>query len=82
MLILQTLILGPAHGHTIAYAIERDADLVVKIDADGQMDPRFIPVIRRVFAQAPAIACVKGNRFFDARVLRLMVDVAEDLQQS
>lgn len=32
MLILQTLILGPAHGHTIAYAIERRSDEVLQVE--------------------------------------------------
>lgn len=32
MLILQTLVLGPAHGHTIAYAIERRSEDVLQIE--------------------------------------------------
>src|ERR1700751_5206491 len=32
MLILQTLFLGPAHGHTIAYAIERGSEDVLQIE--------------------------------------------------
>src|SRR6476620_1587944 len=32
MLILQTLVLGPAHGHTIAYAIEHRSDEVLQIE--------------------------------------------------
>src|SRR5581483_6517239 len=32
MLILQTLIVGPAHGHTIAHAIERGSDDVLQIE--------------------------------------------------
>lgn len=32
LLILQTLILGPAHGHTIAYAIERRSDDVLQVE--------------------------------------------------
>ena len=32
MLILQTLVLGPAHGHTIAHAIERGSDEVLQIE--------------------------------------------------
>ena len=32
MLILQTLILGPAHGHTIAHAIERGSEEVLQIE--------------------------------------------------
>jgi PadR family transcriptional regulator, regulatory protein PadR len=32
MLILQTLVLGPAHGHTIAYAIERRSNDVLQVE--------------------------------------------------
>lgn len=32
MLVLQTLVLGPAHGHTIAHAIERRSEEVLQIE--------------------------------------------------
>jgi PadR family transcriptional regulator PadR len=32
LLVLQTLILGPAHGHTIAHAIERRSDEVLQVE--------------------------------------------------
>jgi hypothetical protein len=32
MLILQTLVLGPAHGQTIAHAIERGSEDVVQVE--------------------------------------------------
>jgi|SRR5579872_2723294 len=32
MLILQTLVLGPAHGHTIAHAIERRSDELLQVE--------------------------------------------------
>ena len=32
LLILQTLIPGPAHGHTIAHAIERRSDAVLQVE--------------------------------------------------
>ena len=32
MLILQTLILGPAHGHSIAHAIERRSDRILQVE--------------------------------------------------
>src|SRR5881396_929504 len=32
MLILQTLVLGPAHGHTIAHAIERGSEEVLAVE--------------------------------------------------
>src|SRR5262245_11672146 len=38
MLILQTLVLGPAHGHTIAHAIERRSEDVLQIE-QGSLYP-------------------------------------------
>ncbi|GMV21260.1 MAG: PadR family transcriptional regulator [Vicinamibacterales bacterium] len=32
LLILQTLVLGPAHGHTIAHAIEKRSDDVLQVE--------------------------------------------------
>jgi len=32
MLILRTLVLGPAHGHTIAQAIERDSSEILQVE--------------------------------------------------
>jgi PadR family transcriptional regulator PadR len=32
MLILQTLVLGPAHGHSIAYAIERRSHEILQVE--------------------------------------------------
>ena len=32
MLVLRTLLLGPAHGHTIAHAIERTSDEVLQVE--------------------------------------------------
>ncbi|HEY2114781.1 MAG TPA: PadR family transcriptional regulator [Candidatus Angelobacter sp.] len=32
LLVLQTLMLGPAHGHTIAYAIERRSEDVLQVE--------------------------------------------------
>jgi dolichol-phosphate mannosyltransferase len=63
---------GAAVKDGLASAIECGADVAVKLDADGQMDPDFIPLIRRAFANEPSLVCVKGNRFFDAGVLSLM----------
>ena len=32
MLILQTLVLGPAHGHSIAHTIERRSDQILQVE--------------------------------------------------
>ena len=55
-------------------AIADDADIIVKIDGDGQMDPSLIPVF-----VAPILAreadYTKGNRFFDLEEIRSMPKV-------
>jgi dolichol-phosphate mannosyltransferase len=63
---------GAAVKTGIGFALAHGADIVVKLDADGQMDPSFIPVIRDLFAADPSLVCIKGNRFFDASVIRRM----------
>ena len=63
---------GAAMKTGIGYSIQNGADVIVKLDADGQMDPTFIPVIRDLFSGDPSLVCIKGNRFFDASVIREM----------
>ncbi len=63
---------GAAMKTGIEYAIDQGADAIVKFDADGQMDPSFIPVIRDLLSADPSLVCVKGNRFFDSSVVRKM----------
>lgn len=38
MLVLRTLVMGPAHGHTIAHAIERTSDEVLQVE-QGSLYP-------------------------------------------
>lgn len=61
-------------GATIAgyrRAVALGADVIVKIDSDGQMDPYFAPRLA-----APVLSgradYVKGNRFFDIESVRAM----------
>lgn len=63
---------GAAMKSGIEVALRDRADLVIKVDADGQMDPSYIPTIRQAFAQDPSLVCVKGNRFFRSEVLQKM----------
>jgi len=52
-------------------ALDGGADIVVKLDGDGQMDPCLIPrIIRPVIVGQADYA--KGNRFFDLESLRTM----------
>jgi dolichol-phosphate mannosyltransferase len=63
---------GAAMKSGIAVALQRGADIIVKLDADGQMNPAFIPDMRDLLAEYPSVGLVKGNRFFDADVVRSM----------
>ena len=46
LLILQTLIFGPAHGHAIAKAIERNSDDVLQVE-QGSLYPALHRLIKR-----------------------------------
>jgi glycosyltransferase involved in cell wall biosynthesis len=52
-------------------ALERGADIVVKIDSDGQMDPAMLPRIIHPIVQRLA-DYTKGNRFFNVEDVRAM----------
>lgn len=52
-------------------ALELKADLVVKMDGDGQMDPAFLPALLAPLAEGRA-DYGKGNRFRSASMLRGM----------
>lgn len=57
------------HGYRVA--LERGADIVVKIDSDGQMDPAMLPRIIHPIVQRLA-DYTKGNRFFNVEDVRNM----------
>lgn len=63
---------GAAMKTGIGYAMAHGADIIVKIDADGQMDPQYIPSIVSCFRSDPSLAYVKGNRFVNASILERM----------
>lgn len=52
-------------------ALQQGADIVVKLDGDGQMDPRLIPAFTRPLALGIA-DYAKGNRFYDLEYLSAM----------
>ncbi len=52
-------------------ALELDVDIAVKIDSDGQMDPRLLPNFIMPIINGEA-DYVKGNRFFSPRTARTM----------
>ena len=55
-------------------AIKDDADIIVKVDGDGQMDPSLIPDFVAPIQSGEA-DYTKGNRFFDLEVIRAMPKV-------
>jgi len=63
---------GAATKTGIGAALDEDADVIVKLDADGQMDSAFIANMRQLFVEDPSLVCVKGNRFFDPSVMNVM----------
>jgi len=52
-------------------AIEQGADIIVKLDGDGQMDPAFIPHLVAPIIDGKA-DYVKGNRFYHLRSVKSM----------
>ena len=48
MLILQTLVLGPAHGQTVAHAIERGSEEVLQVE-HGSLYPALNRLQNRVW---------------------------------
>jgi dolichol-phosphate mannosyltransferase len=54
---------GGAFMTGLRYAVRRGADIVIKVDADGQMDPAQIPALIHPITAGDA-DYVKGNRFF------------------
>ena len=63
---------GGATKTGIAKAFELGAEVIVKLDADNQMDARYVPAIAAVFESDQAVEFVKGNRFIDMNLLRAM----------
>ena len=51
MLILQTLIMGPAHGHTIARVIEQTSEDVLQVE-QGSLYPALHRLIKRGWISA------------------------------
>lgn len=60
---------GAAMKTGFAHALQLGADIVVKVDGDGQMDPALIPRFVDALANGEADFC-KGNRFDDAALIR------------
>src|SRR5437763_4200136 len=60
MLVLQTLVLGPAHGHTIAHAIERGSEEVLQVE-HGSLYPALHRLLKQGWISAKE-ATSENNR--------------------
>lgn len=63
---------GGAMKAGITFALDHAAQIIVKIDADAQMDTAFIPEMLSVLDADRKIGLVKGNRFASGQVARVM----------
>ncbi|MBV8642692.1 MAG: glycosyltransferase family 2 protein [Candidatus Eremiobacteraeota bacterium] len=63
---------GAATKTGIVEALARGAEIIVKVDADDQMDTSYIPHMVAFLQRAPEIDMVKGNRFADPATLYRM----------
>jgi dolichol-phosphate mannosyltransferase len=63
---------GAATKDGIATAMRLGADVIVKVDADGQMDVRYVPHMIEFLRTQPEVDLVKGNRFADSSTLSRM----------
>ena len=63
LLILQTLVLGPAHGHTIAHAIERRSEDVLQVE-HGSLYPALHRLERKEWVVSKWETAPDRNREF------------------
>jgi len=52
-------------------ALETDSEILIKMDGDGQMDPKNIPQLIAPLVNGEA-DCTKGNRLIDKSAIRIM----------
>lgn len=62
---------GGATKHGFQFAMEKNIDIVIKVDADDQMDLNFIPSLIQPIIDKKAHVC-KGNRFKKTKDLKKM----------
>lgn len=62
---------GGAMKTGFKWALERDFDIIVKVDGDGQMDPSLVPGLIKPLVENRA-DFAKGNRFESPRTVRQM----------
>ena len=66
---------GGAVKTGIIHALNINADIIVKVDSDGQMSPELIPyLIEPIIDKKCSFA--KGNRFRDSNIIRKMQKIS------
>jgi dolichol-phosphate mannosyltransferase len=63
---------GAATKDGFAEALRLGAEYIVKVDADGQMDTRYVPHMIDFLRTQPELDMVKGNRFADPATVQNM----------
>ena len=62
---------GGAMKTGIKFALTMNADIIVKIDSDGQMSPSLIPILIEPIKKGK-VSFTKGNRFRDPDIIKKM----------
>lgn len=65
---------GAAFKTGVKFASENGIEVVIKIDSDGQMDPKYIPLLSSIVIRGESCIC-KGNRLSRVEDLVLMPKV-------
>ena len=63
---------GGAVKSGISEALNVGATIVIKLDADDQMDTDYIPVFADILSEHASLEFLKGNRFIDINVMKAM----------
>ena len=63
---------GEATKTGIKKALSLGANIIIKVDADNQMDPKYIPKIVKTFQEQSDVDYIKGDRFIDPTIIRKM----------
>jgi glycosyltransferase involved in cell wall biosynthesis len=66
---------GGAMKSGIAKALELGATIIIKLDADDQMNTDYIPIFVEFFKKDPGLEYIKGNRFVDVSLMKAMPKV-------
>ncbi len=63
---------GGAMKTGIAMALDLGATVIIKLDADDQMNADYMPVFAELFETESGLEYIKGNRFIDVNLMKVM----------